>query len=93
MKKKFNNFSKVIGNHTNICKKYDNSMLSENYLTFAGKINSKAFEDSLQKVMKNEEYSLFEPGKEKKMMSHVPGCLYLHSKKLLFQSISKYYQK
>lgn len=52
MEKKFSNISKVVGKNTNICKKYDASMLSESYFTYTSKINSKAFEEVCRKAAK-----------------------------------------
>ena len=39
------------------------------------------------------EISKVEGDRDRKMVNHIPGCFYLHSKKLLFLSMMKYYQK
>jgi hypothetical protein len=46
MERKFANFEKIVGKNTNLCTKYDDSILSENYLNFTAKLNSKLFEDT-----------------------------------------------
>jgi len=43
MEKKFTNFEKIVGKNSNICLKYDDSILSENYLNFTPKLNTKQF--------------------------------------------------
>lgn len=92
MEKKLAIFSKVVGNNTNIYKKYDSSMLSENYLTFTSKISQKSFETIAAKALKNEDSPILSVDSNRKVANHVPGCLFLHSKKLLFQSMLKYYK-
>ena len=47
------NFEKLLGKNTNLYKKFDSSMLSENYLTFSGKINNKVFDDICVKTFAN----------------------------------------
>jgi len=54
MEKKFWNLSKVVGKSYNIYKKYESSMLSENYFTNTSKINSKAFEEVCRKMVNSE---------------------------------------
>lgn len=67
-------------------------MLSESYFTNTSKINSKAFEDVCKKIPNYEECKI-ESNKDRKITNHIPGCFYLHSKKLLFMSMAKYYKK
>lgn len=43
--------------------------------------------------MKDMELEVFPKNGERKIVNHIPGCLFLHSKKLLFLSMSKFYEK
>ena len=91
MERKYATFTKLIGSNKAICRKYDSSILADSYLTFTGKINGRAFEEVCTKVVGEE--CRVEKDRDRKMVNHVPGCFYLHSKKLLFQYMSKYYKK
>lgn len=66
--------------------------MSDSNYTFTAKINKKTFDEVCLKVVGKDVHKI-EKDKDRKIVNHIPGCFYLHSKKLLFLFMTKYYQK
>ena len=72
----------------------------EGYYTFTKKINEKKFEETSRRQLPTEAsysiYNSFPRSRDSKpimrVLNHLPGCLQLHSKKLLYLNMKKYYE-
>lgn len=89
--KRMGYFRKIVGQGDELWEKYEKIPQFENYLKFTTKINEPKFEDIAKLVLNPKSYTHLEVQKEHRAHNHLPGCLQLHSKKLLFLNLKKYY--
>ena len=62
--------------------------------SFTKKTGQKSLEESAQKCFKNMKTVVNVNRKDiVRILNHVPGCLHLHSKKLLYINMKRYYNK
>ena len=66
-----------------------------NYFSFSKKIHEKLFNEIQKKLFLNHQMPLREikHTSNNMILNHLPGCLQLHSKKLLFLNLKRFYEK
>ena len=84
---------KLAKNEDNIWKYYEKVGSNEAYLTWGKKIGEGKWEDISSQVCSSKMYKSKKVEKDQKILNHVPGCLSLHSKKLLFHNLKHYYNR
>ena len=90
-KEKSKQFGKISGVHAHVWNHFDQT--DRGYLRFNKKIDGSKFEEFCKKHLGDSKVILSHHYKDKRIVNHLPGCLQLHSKKLLLANLRKYASK